>query len=98
MSTGLIWLALPMGTLLSGMGTMVGSLFLEKANLWCKYKVVMRGLNCTAATIFFHVQQEPQVHFHRAKSPLKADECLQAVLGIFWPLEGRRTQQPGENT
>jgi len=33
MSKALISLALPMATLLSGMGTMVGSLFLEKANL-----------------------------------------------------------------
>lgn len=33
MSFALIWVALPISTFGSGMGTMVGSLFLEKANL-----------------------------------------------------------------
>lgn len=40
MSLALISVALPMATFSSGMGTMVGSLSLEKANLGCKHTVV----------------------------------------------------------
>lgn len=43
MSFELIVVAMPMSTLLLGMGMMVGLPFLEKAYLLCKYTEVMRG-------------------------------------------------------